>query len=132
MQTNYTKDQQMLHKYLLGKFEGETGATEYFWNLVMNGEGDAWFPDMGELDPGNDDGGGTLFDVFTVDADEANAWPDEFKIGDTVIIWECSQGFVTLCAYGTRNAAESHVTAWLSITPELAPQPTKEDTSCLA
>ena len=102
-----------------GKFEGETGATEYFWDLVKDGNGEVWSPDM------NDDGEGTLFDVFTVDADEANAWPDEFKIGDTVIIWECPQGFVTLCAYGTRNAAEWHVNSWLGIAPELAPQPTK-------
>ena len=99
-----------------GKFEGETGATEYFWDLVKEGNGEVWSPDM------NDDGEGTLFDVFTVDADEANAWPDEFKIGDTVIIWECPQGFVTLCAYGTRAAAEKHVNAWVGITPELAPR----------
>jgi|TARA_R110001599_G_C11895760_1_gene625688 hypothetical protein len=99
-----------------GKFEGETSATEYFWELVMNGDGDVWSPDMTEDDDG------TLFSAFSVDADEANAWPDEFKIGDTVIIWECPQGFVTMCAYRTREAAEEHVNSWLGIAPELAPK----------
>jgi len=36
------------------------------------------------------------------------AWPEEFRVGDTVIIWENPQGFVTLCAYETREAAERH------------------------
>ena len=98
-----------------GKFEGETSATEYFWELVMNGDGEAWAPDMDES------GEGTWFDVFTVDADEAETWPEEFKVGDTVIIWECPQGFVTLCAYGTRKAAEWHVKSWLGTAPGLAP-----------
>ncbi len=98
-----------------GKFEGETSAAEYFWELVMGGDGEAWSPDTDE------NGEGTWFDVFTVDADEAEAWPEEFKIGDTVIIWECSQGFVTLCAYGTREAEEWHVKSWLGTAPGLAP-----------
>jgi hypothetical protein len=98
-----------------GKFEGETSATEYFWEMVMDGDGEVWSPDM------NEDGEGTLFDVFTVDADEAKTWPNEFKIGDTVIVWECPQGFVTLCAYGTREAAERHVNSWLGIAQGLAP-----------
>ena len=98
-----------------GKFEGETSATEYFWELVMNGDGETWSPNM------NDSIYSRRVDVFTVDADEAETWPNEFKIGDTVIIWECPQGFVTLCAYGTRDAAERHVKSWMGIVPELAP-----------
>ena len=98
-----------------GKFEGETSATEYYWELVMNGDGESWLPDMDEDDYG------TNFDLFTVDSEEADTWPDEFKIGDTVIIWECPQGFVTLCAYGTRAAAEWHINSWLGIAQGLAP-----------
>ena len=98
-----------------GKFEGETSATEYFWELAMDGEAETWSPDMDE------NGEGTLFDLFTVNADEAETWPDEFNIGDTVIVWECPQGFVTLCAYGTREAAEWHVKSWLGVVPGLAP-----------
>jgi len=94
----------------------------------MNGDGESWSPDTDEA------GEGTLFDVFTVDAGEAETWPNEFQIGDTVIVWECPQGFVTMCAYGTRKAAEWHVNygtrkaaewhvnSWLGIAPELAPK----------
>ena len=113
-----------------GKFEGETSATEYFWELVMNGDGETWSPDMDENGNGTfADGISPLaktFDLFTVDADEAETWPNEFKIGDTVIIWECPQGFVTLCAYGTRAAAEWHVSSWLGIAQGLAPAHTDE------
>ena len=41
--------------------------------------------------------------MFTIDADEAEAFPDEVKIGDTSVIWEDSQGFVNRCDFADRT-----------------------------
>ena len=45
----------------------------------------------------------------------------EGETSATEYFWECPQGFVTLCAYGTREAAEWHVKSWLGVVPGLAP-----------
>ena len=78
-----------------GKFEGEGGATNYFWALIMDGDGESHYPIM-SLNPAT---------LFVVEPDEAAAFPKEFKIGDTVAIWEDSQGFVNMCAFGSRDYA---------------------------
>ena len=85
-----------------GKFEGETGAAVYFWDQVMEGEGEDIYPWADVEDQ-------TVYSLFTVDSGEADAWPSEFTIGDTVVIWECSHGFVNLCAFANRPAAESFI-----------------------
>ncbi len=82
-----------------GKFEGEGGATNYFWALIMDGGGESHYP----YAPYNPDI--TLYSLFVVEPDEAAAFPKEFKIGDTVAIWEDSQGFVNMCAFGSRDYA---------------------------
>tara|TARA_R110002073_G_scaffold307355_1_gene477026 strand:+ start:1143 stop:1439 length:297 start_codon:yes stop_codon:yes gene_type:complete len=79
----------------LGKFEGETGLTNWFWQWTINGDGDDFGPVWD----------GIVYTLFTVNAEEANAFPDEVKIGDTVVIWEDSQGFVNMVAFATRDQA---------------------------
>jgi hypothetical protein len=79
-----------------GKFEGETGLTNWFWSLVMDGD---CAETVGEAED-------VQYSLFTVDVDEAEAFPKEVKIGDTVVIWEDQQGFVNLVAHATRAGAD--------------------------
>tara|TARA_R110000787_G_scaffold270757_1_gene377782 strand:+ start:475 stop:795 length:321 start_codon:yes stop_codon:yes gene_type:complete len=83
-----------------GKFEGETGLANWYWQCVMDGDGEEHYP--GEWD---NEYTGVIYSVFTVGGDEADAFPDEVKLGDTVVIWEDPQGFVTLVAHPTRGRA---------------------------
>tara|TARA_R100000315_G_C5198726_1_gene116600 strand:- start:161 stop:457 length:297 start_codon:yes stop_codon:yes gene_type:complete len=78
-----------------GKFEGESGLANWYWQCVMNGDGEDFGPVWD----------GVAYTLFTVDADEADAFPNEVKCGDTVVIWEDSQGFVTMVAFATRAQA---------------------------
>ena len=66
-----------------GKFEGETGLANWYWNCVMNGDGED-HPQVWD---------GLIYTLFTVDYEESQAFPEEVKIGDTVVIWEDSQGY---------------------------------------
>jgi hypothetical protein len=86
----------------LGKFEGEAGLTNWYWHLVLDGDGEY----LGSFAPFGDE---VLFTLFTVDADEAAAFPKEVKAGDTVVIWEDSQGFVTMVAFATRAQADNFI-----------------------
>ena len=78
-----------------GKFEGETGLTNWYWQCVLNGDGEDFGPVWD----------GIIYTLLTVDAEEAAAFPGDVKPGDTVVIWEDSQGFVTLVAFATRAQA---------------------------
>ena len=78
-----------------GKFEGETGLANWYWHCVMNGDGEDHAPVWD----------GLTYTLFTVDYEESQAWPEEIKIGDTVVIWEDSQGFVNMVAHPTREQA---------------------------
>ena len=89
-----------------GKFEGEGGATNYFWALIMDGDGESHYPyapSTEDLDNGAELG--SEYSLFVVEPDEAAAFPKEFKIGDTVAVWEDSQGFVNMCAFHSREYA---------------------------
>ena len=93
-----------------GKFEGEPAATRYYWELVMNGEGEDCYPrtlasgegieyDMVDEKP---------YTFFTVDGDEDTAFSQhDIHCGDTVVLFEDDQGFVSLCGFKSRNAADS-------------------------
>lgn len=89
-----------------GKFEGEPRATEYYWQLAMNGEGESVYP--------SDDG--PEFVYFTVDAEEAAAFGTDAGLehGDTVVLCEDAAGFVFMLAFATREGADDYVTRWLS------------------
>ena len=70
-----------------GKFEGECEWVPYYWELVMNGEGEdlAEYDEAGEIVDG-------VVSRFVVDSEEADAFG--LECGATVEIFEDSQGFV--------------------------------------
>lgn len=82
-----------------GKFEGETAATPYYYELVMNGDGETWMycDDMDE--------GVIGADLFEVSADEEELFG--LPIGSWVAIREDSQGFAYLHTAATRTELES-------------------------
>jgi len=93
-----------------GKFEGEGAATRYFWNLSLLDEGELHMPQYCAVLDDEFDNTGPIYTLFTVDADEAARFPCEgFKCGDTVIVFECDQGFVSMVAFGSREAAMGFV-----------------------
>ena len=71
-----------------GKFEGEAVWVPYFWDLVMDGEGEEVFDEDGER----------VATRFQVDAEEEETFSDvlggELACGSTVELFEDSQGFV--------------------------------------
>ena len=71
-----------------GKFEGEAVWVPYFWDLVMDGDGEEVFDEDGEL----------VATRFKVDAEEEEAFADvldgELACGSTVELFGDSQGFV--------------------------------------
>ena len=81
-----------------GKFEGESGNANWFWDAVMNGDGEDFQP-LGE--------DGIIYSLFVVDSAEADAF--KMTIGDAVIVFEDSQGFVSLLEFKTRPAAEHFI-----------------------
>ena len=70
-----------------GKFECEFEWVPYYWELVMNGEGD----DLSDYDESGEIVGG-IVTRFVVDSEEADAFG--IKSGATVEIFQDSQGFV--------------------------------------
>ena len=82
-----------------GKFEGESGLTNWLWHCIMNGDGEEYYPGTNAWD---EQYTGIIYSMFTIDADEAKAFP-EVKIGDTSVIWEDSQGFVNRCDFADRT-----------------------------
>ncbi len=100
--TKYTKH------LSLGKFEGESSATEYFWEAVMNGDGEDYQPIEDEI----------VFSLFTADYEESEAFKGEdIRLGDTVCIWEDSQGFVNLVNFKDRDSFDRWVSQYLGEFP---------------
>ena len=85
-----------------GKFEGESGLTNWLWECIMNGDGEEHYPGT---DAEDEEYTGIIYTMFTIDSDEAEAFSDEVKIGDTSVIWEASQGFVNRCDFAERSQA---------------------------
>lgn len=76
-----------------GKFEGEPAWTPYFWELVMNGDGETvWDEDTydneGEWEK-------PLYDKFKVNGDDCEVFPElEAYLGKELHVWEDNLGFV--------------------------------------
>ena len=93
-----------------GKFEGEPAYTQHYWNQALNGTSD---DDRYIYLEGNDsDDADLALSCFKVDAAEARAYP-ELEIGDWVIVWEDSQGFVMSRHFHTASAITHWITQYL-------------------
>lgn len=88
------------HQYP-GKFEGENPATEYFYGLMLDGDGETIYPA---------EDSDFRADIFTVDADEAEAFG--LPIGSVYMIREDSQGFAIGSSHPTREDAEKRFADW--------------------
>ena len=95
-----------------GKFEGEANATKYYHQLMMNGDSESFYADIDVTEDADIDA--TPFDLFTVDAEEADAFGKDagLSIGDTVVIYEDNNGFVNMWGFATRAAAEYYINKW--------------------
>ncbi len=91
-----------------GKFEAEPPHTQYYWEQVMDGDGETIASDI--------DGSSEFAqfaDLFQADAEESEAFG--LNIGDWVIVWEDSSGFAYSRVASTREAAEVQWRAWLGV-----------------
>ena len=100
-----------------GKFEGETAATEYFWEQMMNGDGETLY--SGNFDLAADEDLESEYEatIFTVQGDE----PEAFGLnhGDIFMIREDSQGFVYGSVHASRAQAEAKFRNWLGLSKEV-------------
>jgi hypothetical protein len=91
-----------------GKFEGETAATEYFYELEMEGgDGEHLFTEQ------DSDDCTPVAELFHIDAEEAEAF--DLPIGHWFLLVEDSQGFVSGSSHESREAAEKAFRAWLGL-----------------
>jgi hypothetical protein len=98
-----------------GKFEGETAATEYFHEQMLNGDGEAIFAEIPVAD-GPDDftyDEDAQADIFFIDADESEAFG--LPIGACFMIREDSQGFVYGSVHANRDEAQAKFNSWLGL-----------------
>lgn len=86
-----------------GKFEGEAPWVPYFYELVMDGYGEAIYPDY-------DTESGVWGDLFRVSSEEAEAFG--LTIGHWVLLRNDSQGFCYGTEHATLEEAEAEYTAW--------------------
>jgi hypothetical protein len=93
-----------------GKFEGETAATEYFHEQMMEGNGETIFADCAETDNLDDI---PVADIFHITAEEAEAF--DLPIGSTFMIREDSQGFVYGSVHDSPEQAEAKFRSWLGL-----------------
>lgn len=94
-----------------GKFEGESPATEYFFNAMLDGDGETIYPSDIEDTDDEDDRYAT---VFHVDADEAEAF--ELPAGSVYMIREDSQGFALGSSHPNMGSAQRKLDAWYGVT----------------
>lgn len=90
-----------------GKFEAEPPATEYFYEQMMNGDGEAIFP------PGEDDADsepGYCATLFHISAEEEAAFA--LTCGHWFLLREDSQGFAIGTEHATRAEAEQRFNDW--------------------
>ena len=83
-----------------GKFEGQTAATEYYWEQMLEGDGETLYPDYPE-----EDYDCPIATVFHVNAEEAAVFG--LTIGATFMICDDSQGFVCGSEHKSRDEAEA-------------------------
>jgi hypothetical protein len=95
-----------------GKFEGETnGATEYFCEQMLNGDGETFDPIP--LAEGPDDytcEDSLIGTLFHINAEEAEAF--NLTIGNWFLLCEDSQGFANGSVHPSRQAAEHKFNEW--------------------
>jgi hypothetical protein len=87
-----------------GKFEGETAATEYFYELMLEGDGETVI--IGEEHEPPDSA-----ELFQINAEESEAF--NLPIGHWFLLKEDNQGFVMGSTYKSREAAERAFRTWL-------------------
>jgi hypothetical protein len=98
---------------LPGKFEGETAATEYFYEQSLKGDGETLFAT--HLDEEQDDywETGNSAELFHIDAEESEAF--NLPIGHWFLLVEDSQGFVMGSCHESQEGAEKEFRAWLGL-----------------
>ena len=99
-----------------GKFEGEIAATEYFYEQMLNGDGETIFAEIPIADGPDDfiyDEDAPQAEIFHVNADEAEAF--DLPIGSVFMIREDSQGFVYGSMHPTHEKAEAKFNSWLGL-----------------
>jgi hypothetical protein len=91
-----------------GKFEGESAATEYFHEQMLNGDGETIY-----VDYDNEFNDGPVADTFHINSEEAEAF--NLPIGATFMIRGDSQGFVYGSVHASREEAEKAFRNWLGL-----------------
>jgi hypothetical protein len=91
-----------------GKFEGETAATEYFHEQMLNGDGETIY-----VNYDNEFNDGPVAETFHVNAEESEAF--DLPIGSTFMICGDSQGFVYGSIHANRAEAEAKFKSWLGL-----------------
>jgi hypothetical protein len=89
-----------------GKFEGETAATEYFYEQMLDGDGETVF---GSVE--YEDESAVTAELFHINADEAEAF--NLPIGHWFLLREDSQGFAYGSTHATREQAEQKFQTWI-------------------
>jgi hypothetical protein len=97
----------------LGKFEGCLTYVPYFYDLMLEGQGEDWSPEWENHEDEDEFYPTYMFSFFTVDAEDEERF--EVGIGRTVMIWEDSQGFAYGLDFATREEAEAHARNWLGL-----------------
>jgi len=90
-----------------GKFEGETPATEYYYELMLDGDGETYTPN------GADDAEMPSAELFHVDAAEAEIF--DLPIGAWFLLWENGDGFVFGRVFNERWSAELFFNEWCGL-----------------
>lgn len=94
-----------------GKFEGESPATEYYWEQMMDGDGETiCSSEVFEPDEEHDD---VMAELFRIDSEESEAF--DLPIGHWFLLREDSQGFILGSVHATREAAEQRFRAWIGL-----------------
>ena len=83
-----------------GKFEGESAATEYFYEQMLNGDGDQIFLDIDDEDENYE---GPTATIFHVNAEESEAFA--LACGSWFLLREVL-GFAHGSEHDSRDAAE--------------------------
>lgn len=98
------------HKFS-GKFENESPATEYFFNRLLDGDGEAL--EVYQNDAADNDDAIASADVFQIDSEEAEAFG--LSVGHWYMLRHDDAGFVFGSTHESREAAMDKLTGWAGI-----------------
>ena len=87
-----------------GKFEGEEWYAPYYWDAVLNGDGETIYC----VEDVTQDISG---DLFQVSAEESEAF--DIECGRWILVRNDSQGFVMVTDHATREEAENKFNLWI-------------------